>query len=241
MKLNFIYILIFAVTSSQCNREQDTKYQEQILGEWHIGCSDSLMTKYFSNVFETRNCGFSLEKDGKCTFLPGFIQLLDQNWKKDRFHSFGNISTYRLKNDSLSIFDLRTKSWQSAFIERLEKDTLILNFEKKKLKFYKKHESTHLNKLQFDEIILTSYNRGTIGPEFNILINENGSILFSGQDYTNIQGLYSSKNNKMAFKNLRTLINDINFEHINLENHIETTHEYSRNLLLIKDKKVVKS
>ena len=48
MKLNFIYILIFAVTSSKCNRELDTKYQEQILGEWHIGRSDSLMTKSFS-------------------------------------------------------------------------------------------------------------------------------------------------------------------------------------------------
>ncbi len=47
MKLNFIYILIFAVTSSQCNREQDTKYQEQILGEWYIGSSDSLMFRDF--------------------------------------------------------------------------------------------------------------------------------------------------------------------------------------------------
>ncbi|WP_296149658.1 DUF6438 domain-containing protein [uncultured Flavobacterium sp.] len=207
--MKFITTLILILTLVSCKQKSKNDYESKIIGEWKYVKELEKPNKN-GNIpppppppFGSQEVGYDFNNDGTFDYKLGFFKYIkgDENHQSQNVY-LGNTSNYKIENDSLKLYDLSTKKWDSYKIASIKFDTLkIINSEGKIDKFHKLNYQLD-NSKSFDKIIISS--TGCYGrcPVTDIEINKSGHVIFKGGYCSSIKGNYKSKISKELFSKI---------------------------------------
>lgn len=219
MKFSTIFILLFTLIS--CKQKSKNDYENKIIGEWkyvrEIEKPDKNGNFPPPPPYGNLELGYEFHANGTFDNKFGFFEYIEatKNHKSQSLY-LGTTSNYKIENDSLKLYDLSEKIWESYKIVSLKSDTLkIRNSENKITKFHKlKYKIDHSK--SFDKIIVST--TGCFGrcPVTDIEIDKSGEVQFFGGYCSSIEGNYKFKISKDAFSKINLSFLKSNWP--NLEN-----------------------
>jgi len=214
-----VTILLIALLLLGCNSHKNNDDYKNILGEW--------------NIFQYKLGGHS---QGVTYFKFYQDKTVDIGGPTILTKNF-----YRIKEDSLMIYNIGENKPTGIKIEKLTKDSLILNNGEARSKIFTKVNYNSDNMSGIDKIVLSS--SGCFGscPSLNIIVNSDGSVVFSGVGYTSKIGFYTARISNITFDSLRNNFIRANVKNIDDYYLAEHTDDESITTTFLKNDKIVKS
>jgi hypothetical protein len=156
------------------------------------------------------------------------------------FKYLGNKSDYKLKGDSISLFNPIEKHWLSFLITKLDTAQMKLSYRGETL-IYQHKKKTYPKPPDFDQIIVSHSGCFGFCPVINTSINSDGSVVFLVIDYIPKKGLYSGNISKARFSELKNnfKLNNINILHEKYTS--EVSDRETTTVTFIKNKKIYKT
>ncbi|SHM10139.1 DUF6438 domain-containing protein [Flavobacterium saccharophilum] len=245
--LKFIIISFFFLISCKKNTKD---YDTKIIGDWQLIENQKMQYDeqghplpppplwYLGNL----KPGYSFKENDIYDNKLGFYKRIKKTKTHGSYNFFlGNKSKYKIKNDSLKLFDLSSNTWDSYKISSITSDTLtILGSDAKPTQFLKKKYVID-NTANFDNVIISS--SGCYGncPVSSVLINKNGSIIYNGLFYTYPKGLYQSSFNPKLFTKIETDFQKTNWKKLNDRYIASHTDDETITITFIKNNKIIKT
>jgi hypothetical protein len=154
---------------------------------------------------------------------------------------FGTKTKYKIKHDSLYIFNLISKKWDASQIVEVNTKVLKLNFDKNiVLQFsklnYKENESEN-----FDKIIISKSPCFVGCPINDIEINKNGEIYYHGKDYNSKNGFFRSQINSNEFDQIEKNLKKVNYLNLKDKYSADWTDDQEVSVTFVRENKIVKS
>lgn len=172
-----VTILSIALLLFGCKRRNNADNYKNIIGEWNIS--------QFKPESHPRGITYLKFYQDKTVDIGGPTILTKY--------------FYRIKEDSLMIFNIGENKPTGVKIVKLTKDSLVLNNGENDLGVFTKvnYNSDKMNGI--DKIVLSS--SGCFGscPSLNIIVNSDGSVVFSGEGYTSKIGFYTARISNITF------------------------------------------
>lgn len=232
-----IIFFIIAVVFISCKKdkiilpvkEKILSPKEMILGIWA------------TNYDKT---GFEFFTDGVCDYKLGFNDYerfkIDYQQQDKVLYNLGSITKYTITKDSLKIFNLSDKKWDSYKVKKLNNDTLVINRNSSWTTFIKKHYDVK-NVPNFDAVIVSASGCYGSCPMVSIMINKNGIVNYNGSYHTSAKGSYTSKISKKAFNEISLRFKRANYIKLKDGYGAGTTDGRTVSVLFIKNGKIIKS
>lgn len=188
--------------------------QEMILGHWSPVPQENVKP-WLRNY-----TGFEFKTDSVCDYKSGFL-----DWDRlmnDRItpigeqvpYSLGTHTKYFLTKDSLKIYSLTDKNWETYKVEKLTTDTLVINKDTVPVIFVKQHYDTYKSP-DFDTVIVSSSMCYGLCPAGSTMISSNGDIVFRGDNHTKVKGTYSGKITQQEFNQIALKFKQANYISLN--------------------------
>ncbi|KGO86333.1 hypothetical protein Q765_12210 [Flavobacterium rivuli WB 3.3-2 = DSM 21788] len=203
--------------------------KEMILGTWG--------TKYDKT-------GFQFFTNGACDFKLGFYDYEryknDYKQKEKVFYSLGTLTKYSITKDSLKIYNLSDKKWDSYKVKKLSNDTLVINKNSSWVTFTKKYYDIK-NVPDFDAVVVSS--SGCFGscPIVSMMISKDGCVSYIGSYHTSAKGNYTSKISMKDFNKIALRFKQADYMKLDNAYGAGTTDGGTVSVLLIKNGKIIKS
>lgn len=232
-RILFICLLIFL------NKETEAQpaNKKNILGDWIIvGNPVSGKRKNIDPEYSIYNkLGFSFYPNGSFDNKVGYVKHKDST---NRY--FGIRSKYRITNKAFYLLDPGRQKWDTCKLIKLTTDTLQFKI-RGALATFIHYKSTSQKNPDFDKIILSS--SGCMGSctNMSIMLNNDGTIIFAGGEFTDKKGTYTGKISKERFKLLQAdlFITDVR----SLKNSYRggVSDDETISITFVKDGKIYKS
>jgi hypothetical protein len=161
MRIAFAICLCLLLVS--CKRKSHPEYAKQILGEWKLVTMADRPTDH--------NKPLQAPPSRQMPICSGFNFINESICENKDLSS----KTHYELNDSLRIWNLFNKKWESIKIARIKADTLVLDNSYLYLVYVRKNYKIDAG-FTFDEVILSSYSTWGLGNE--IIMNKNRTIIY---------------------------------------------------------------
>ncbi|MEQ9437700.1 MAG: DUF6438 domain-containing protein [Cyclobacteriaceae bacterium] len=230
-----IYSFLVAITIS-CNNTENLSKQK-LLGEWELITENSARNKLTNFPF---GIGFTPDS---VEFFDGFVEeVMDSITGKDNYQYFGNFTPYKIQSDSIYIKNVLDDSWSywSSFV-KVEQDTLILTGkDSTELKYVRIHYNLSESP-EFDQIIHSTTGCYGSCPMMDISVNQDVSLLFQGEGYTNVLGFFGGRLTKSQTEYIFNKFRKANIS--NLDNNYEVGHTDDTEITttFIKEGRIIKT
>ncbi|MRM82563.1 DUF6438 domain-containing protein [Riemerella anatipestifer] len=242
-----LQILLLLLVFVSCKSEKQKQLEKEIIGEWNlvekkdVEKQNNRTEEPPLQIFKILG-GFIFKKNGTVIDKLGFFDVNeDKPRNEQRIRYVGDSTQYKIKDDSLKIFDPIRKSWSNYKIISLTTDTLILQSHKD---FYIKYAKANyqLNSKEFyDKIIISSSGCYGTCPIMDIEFNSNGDVYYLGEDYNLINGAYISKIPKSEYKLIEKEFKKSNILSLECNYSAPITDLNTVTVTFVKNKKVVKT
>lgn len=200
MKRLPIYLLSFCLFACSCKQHPSQSANEKnILGDW-VKVKNPIFLNKHNRVPELRDfsrSGFSFYADHKFDNKLGYLKRTDTNEVY-----LGTRSKYNIIADSLQLLNLEENKWESYKIIKLTSDSLQLGKDDG-LATFKHYDIKRQTNLNFDKIIMSTSGCYGSCPIMSIILNNDGSVLFKGLEYTGKKGLFTGHITKENFELLQ--------------------------------------
>ncbi|WP_413667312.1 DUF6438 domain-containing protein [Mucilaginibacter sp. Mucisp86] len=207
--MKFLLPIFLLLLFSSCKNTLQNN-QKDILGDWiRIRNSDVEKTGMSSLIAPPNKTGFSFYADQTFDNKGGFIKHNEntQTYLDTR-------SRYKLKIDSLILFDPVKGQWEHYHLIKLSAD--LLQFDSSEgLYTFRRFNPHNFAENKFDKIILST--SGCLGtcPVMDITLNSDRTILFSGKMFTGeMKGQFTGTVPQDKYEQIQKSFRIINFEKI---------------------------
>jgi hypothetical protein len=244
MKIITTFLLILALVS--CKQKSKYDYENKIIGEWKFVRE---IDKPNENgkippppPFGNREIGYEFYKNGKFEYKLGFYKYMkgDENHQSQNLY-LGSNSKFKIENDSLKLYDLSEKKWNSFKIIEIESDTLKIINSVGKISKFKKLKYKINNSESFDKVIVSS--TGCYGrcPETDIEINKNGKVIYNGGSFSSVTGSYTSEISHSQFLKINLSFLKSNWTNLENEYISKWTDDETVYVTFIKNDRIIKT
>ncbi|MCS4303894.1 DUF6438 domain-containing protein [Chryseobacterium sp. BIGb0232] len=234
MKKLIPFILLTLLISS-CNSFD----KKDLLGEWTIEEKEEKKQDDQPPVpFQRDPQIIVFNNDGTYIYKNGMF-----NFDRDSIRYYGEKTQFKIKGDSLLIFNPATKKFDSQKIVELSKNKIVLETKKKTLTTlipFKSKTYDNLNP-QIDKIIVSkSLCFGTC-PSNSTVIDNKGNFLFYGDLYNLKNGFFSSKISSHITKEIFDEMKYIDFYSLKPMYSTYITDQASSTITFISKGKIIKT
>lgn len=236
-----IIIFILLLTFVSCRQKTTSEYEKSIIGEWTMVKEEikkqnseepppppSPMGKFVS--------GYTFLPNNICEYKLGFFKRI-----VDGRLFLGTTTKYKIEEDSLKIFNRSDSLWTSLKIVSITADTMTLQWNDTTAVKYSKADYRIDKSEHYDEIIISASGCYGTCPINNISINRNGPVIYFGEEYNTVNGLYQSQINSTLFSKLEEDFKKANIKNLQDRYEDEWTDGETVSVTFIKDNKIVKS
>jgi hypothetical protein len=244
--MKFITTLILIFTLVSCKQKSKNDYENKIIGEWKF-VREIIKPNENGKLpppppFGNSEVGYEFYKNGEFEYKLGFFKYIKGDEKHQSQNLYlGTKSKFKIEDDSLKLYDIAEKIWNSYKIVDIKSDTLkIINSVGEISKFQKlKHKIN--NSDTFDKVIVSS--TGCYGrcPVTDIEINKNGEIIYNGGSFSSIKGNYKSKINHSQFLKINLSFLKSNWANLENEYIARWTDDETVYVTFIKDDRIIKT
>lgn len=250
MKTRLITILLTVFFLTSCKTYRDKEFRKSICGEWiyaGVGSDNNKRNAEFKPGF--RGIDSLMDFSENLYFRTGYI-FYSNNLCEDKFgYSNGKVgenllgidTNYKVENDSLKIFDLDNGFWKRMKIRNIISDTLTLYVNDSTFLIYKKC-NYKIDKTQtFDQIIVSTspcFGDCSIG---STSIDNQGNLIFYGQNHTEKKGLFVSKINNELYKRIEQNFKKADIDTLYERYAVNFTDAQTVTVTFIKDNKIYKT
>lgn len=235
--------LFFLLNLLSCTLKKAAVYKELIIGEWtFVNKQPKTGNDELSPLSLEQKQGYVFSSDSNCDNKLGYFkEVRGKNLFDYRYIYLGTRTKYSIDNDSLKIFDLNDSIWKSQKISNITIDTLTIQADDSTiLKYSKAKYIIDSNKL-FDQIIVSSSNCYGSCPVNDISINRNGHVLYFGDSYNTINGLYQSEVDSSIFSKIETDFKKANIQMLHNKYDASWSDDQTVSVTFIKNKRIVKT
>lgn len=229
------YLIILAAVFLQfsCKKENPPK---KVFAETWV-----LKAKEIWNI----DHGLKFYKDGTCDVFPGYYDedQYIQDTLTDReemvLHYIGNRTHYRLEGDSLKLFNLTKKKWQSFGFKKKGK-TIWLSHDTIREK-YDLVRNDVSNVPDFDEVIVSSSACYGSCPHSATSISRNGEVFYYGAYHVVHKGFYSGKLKSGSFDSIASLFKEGKYHRLKPLYISRSTDGSTMSVCFLKNGRIIKS
>lgn len=253
MKLTYTLSVILFFILYSCQKNNDKKLEKDLLGEWsYIKTDDQRkpQTKNNSNIppppppppFGLPKEGYIFLENNIAENKSGYFKRIDATERENRKTFFlGTKTKYKVENGSLKIFNLGNKTWENQKLSSIVGDTLTTKIGDSIFAKYARTKYKINPNENYDKIIVSSSGCYGSCPILNISIDNNGNIIYYGQEYNTQNGLFNSKITKSQYQEIQTNFKKANIT--NLEDNYEGswTDDETVTITFIKNNKIIKT
>lgn len=244
MKIITTFILILTIVS--CKQKSKFDYENKIIGEWkyvrEIGKPNKNGKIPPPPPFGNKEVGYEFYKNGEFEYKLGFYKYIqgDENHESQNLY-FGTNSKFKIQNDSLKLYDISEKKWNSLKIVGIESDTLKIINNVGEISKFKKLKYKINNSESFDKVIVSS--TGCYGrcPVTDIEINKNGEVIYNGGSYSSIKGNYKSEISHSQYLKINLSFLKSNWKNLENEYISRWTDDETVYVTFIKNNKIIKT
>lgn len=241
-KLLYFLILIFLIS---CKERKN--YDFLILGDWQYVEEKTSNYEEPPSPFPKRLPEISFQKNNIYINKDGFYKI-DESERKQGFEEIkntlflGTTSKFKIEKDSLYLYNLISKKYESLHIIKIDKTNLILKSKSGIISKFKKQNTENLiiNPI-FDAIIVTDGGCFGTCPIRNTFITKEGSIFYFGESYNSKNGFYIGSFDKNRFEEFRKRLNLLRVETLENNYSASATDLSTTNITIIKEGKFYKS
>lgn len=243
-----LYSILFFILYS-CQTNNDEKLKKDIIGEWmYIKTNDQRKPKTKNpNIpppppFDSPKQGYVFLENNIAEYKSGYFKLTGaKEWDDRKTYFLGTNTKYKIENDSLKIFDLVSKTWENQKIESIIGDTLTTKVADSIFAKYARTKYKINPNENYDQIIVSSSGCYGSCPISNISIENNGNILYYGQDYNTQNGFFTSKINNDQYLKIQTRFKKADIMTLKDQYVANWTDDQTITITFIKNNKIVKS
>src|SRR6185503_3573343 len=215
------YLLLSVFLVSSCGNTTQRDNEKDILGDW-IRVKPRMKPNSIINAFvEGFNgntfCFYPNHKfDSKLGYYGNSADYSSMNTNGDKPDKeamvyLGSLSKFSVTTDTLKIYNLNSKNWNSYKINKLTKDSLCLKIGDVACT-YTHYKSKQNNDPKIDEIVLSTSGCFGTCPISSTLIKSNGEVLFDGEGYTTLKELFTGHISTTRFQNLADNFKKVDFD-----------------------------
>ena len=241
LQITFLLLIIIS-----CKSEKQKTLENNIIGDWNFEGienknnnqeNDDIIVEIISVI----KGGFIFQKDGIVINKPGYFKFSKGKTREEnQIHYLGDSTKYKIEDDSLKIRNLETNVWDKFKVIYVTKDTLKIQNKNDILKFSKL--KTKINpKETYDKIIISSSGCYGSCPVSSILISRDGNVLYFGEEYNTINGLFSSKIDVKTFEKIENNFKKSNIQNLETNYSANWTDDNTIDVTFIKDGKIEKT
>ncbi|MDN3691139.1 DUF6438 domain-containing protein [Chryseobacterium tructae] len=230
MKKLIPFILLILLISSCHSFEK-----KELTGEWVI---EEKQDDEPPSPFQRDPQIIIFKGDGTYTYKNGMF-----NFDQDSVRYYGENTRFKIKGDSLLVFNPIKKKFESQKIVELGKNKIILETKKKKLTTlipFKSKAYENLNP-QIDKIIVSKSACFGNCPINSTVIDTQGNFLFYGDSYNLKNGFFSSKVSSQITKEIFDEIKYIDFYSLKPNYSAYITDQASSTITFISKGKILKT
>jgi hypothetical protein len=244
-KLKTLFIL--SITLISCNTKT-RNYENLILGDWEkviekfeISEKNEII-KLPPRQNRNGNIGYYFAENGVFENKLGYFgKNKEDNDGRKRNQFLGTQTKYKIVDDSLETYDLTSNKWENVKIDKLTKDSLILEYkDKSKEKFTKRNYNTSKVR-SFDKIIVSTSGCYGSCPVTDIIISKSGEIIYNAEMYVNKKGLFKSKISKEYFFKIETDFKKANYINLKDEYIANHTDDMTLTITFIENNQIIKT
>ncbi|MFC4479644.1 DUF6438 domain-containing protein [Flavobacterium chungangensis] len=253
MKLTHLLPAILFFILYSCQKNNDKKLEKELLGEWIYIKTDDLRKPQTNNnpnipppppppPFGSPKRGYIFLENNIAENKSGYFKRIDAVERENRKTFFlGTRTKYKIENDSIKIFNLGSKTWENQKLHSIIGDTLTTEIGDSIFAKYARTQYKINPTENYDQIIVSSSGCYGSCPISNISIDNNGNIIYYGQEYNTQNGLFKSKITKEQYQEIQTNFKKADI--LNLEDNYEGnwTDDETVTITFIKNNKIIKT
>ncbi len=229
---------LFSILLS-CDTEQRSPYVNLLVGDWTLIKNDS------SKVTQRHKEGYSFLDNGVChnklgyfretqTRIPGMEKATGNSIEETNISYLGTETRYKIKGDSLLVFNLNDIAWEGRRILRLANDTLVLQSSNQAISTFTRSQLKLDTTTLFDELVVSSVTNKTI-------IKQSGEAIYFGLDHNNSRGSFSFSITKAEFKQIESSFKLARIDSLKNEYSSDWTDQHEITMTFIKEGKIIKN
>ncbi|MWB96829.1 hypothetical protein GON26_20900 [Flavobacterium sp. GA093] len=250
MKPKIILSILTVFILYSCQRNNEAQLNKDILGEWtYVKTEGQRKPKKNNDIkfpppspFDNYVPGYIFLENNICENKSGYFKTIDAKERDDRKTFFlGTETKYKIKNDSLQIFDLVTKTWENQKIHSIIRDTLTTKISDSLFAKYTRTKYKINPNENYDKIIVSSSGCYGSCPVLNISIDNNGNVIYYGQYYNTKNGIFKSKITKNEYQKIQTNFKKADIKNLKDNYEGSWTDDETITITFIKNNKIVKS
>ncbi|KOY87787.1 hypothetical protein AD998_18090 [bacterium 336/3] len=198
MKIVLLILSIILLFGS-CKKNNDEHFKKAIVGEWVFAKAEEknppkkaeVVTEFSPDIYWKR--AYQFYENDSCEYKLGFFDRYHDKKTQDIMMLFkGTETQYKIEDDSLKIYFPNIDKWRSTKIKSIMADTLTLQFNDSTFAKFAKRRYTINQNESYDQIIISSSECCGSCPISNISIHKSGEVLYDGERFNLINGLYTS-------------------------------------------------
>ena len=232
--MRLIIFFIFLISIISCKNSFDKEIKEHLQGDW----SKEFYDKTNNDPNELPSIFFNINNIYKFSSdtIYDSNHFSIYNEKTNDFEYLGYKTNFKIKNSVVSWYNTASKkNIEFGKVEKLSKDTIyfahfMLVRDKVKQQF---------NNV-FDAIIVTSSGCYGSCPIYNYRLESNGDIIYAGEKFTQINGVYAGQINKEYFNYFKNKLNQIDLYQTDDQYSNNTTDGNFEEIVFIKNNKITK-
>lgn len=232
--MRLIIFFIFLISIISCKNSFDKEIEEHLQGDW----SKEFYDKTNNDPNELPSIFFNINNIYKFSSdtIYDSNHFSIYNEKTNDFEYLGYKANFKIKNSVVYWYNTASKKdIEFGKVEKLSKDTIF--FE---------HFMLVRNKVKqqfnnaFDAIIVTSSGCYGSCPIYNYRLESNGDIIYAGEKFTQIKGVYAGQINKEYFNYFKNKLNQIDLYQTDDQYSNNTTDGNFEEIVFIKNNKITK-
>jgi hypothetical protein len=242
MKSILLFIPVILLLFSCCANNED-KLKKQLIGEWVFfeKRPSHINTAYPPPPSPFPDNGFTFYEDGKCECKLDYFRIIRDEEGNRHGISLGNITKYKIWNDSIGIYNLSDSTWLKRKILLLHKDSIGLQTEDSTYNVYIRPKYIINPEEKYDKIIVSSSGCYGSCPVMNICINQDGFMIYEGLKHNTPNGLFTSTLTTKEFQQIETRFKKASISALREEYLAGWTDDEEVSITFVKNNKIFKS
>lgn len=232
--MRLIIFFIFLISIISCKNSFDKEIEEHLQGDWSKEFYDKTNNdpNELPSIFFNTNNIYKFSSD--TIYDSNHFSIYNE--KTNDFEYLGYKASFKIKNSVVSWYNTASKkNIEFGKVEKLLKDTIffehfMLVCDKVKQQFNN----------AFDAIIVTSSGCYGSCPIYNYRLESNGDIIYAGEKFTQIKGVYAGQINKKYFSYFKNKLNQINLNQTDNQYTNNATDGNFEEIVFIKNNQVTK-
>ncbi|MFC5875563.1 DUF6438 domain-containing protein [Chryseobacterium arachidis] len=230
-----LLLILFTVS---CNSSK----KQNIVGEWILEEKKDQETDEPPMPFARDPQIFIFNQDGTYINKNGYFKRIENaKWDENKTLYLGEKTQYKIKDDSLLIFNLIENKFESNKILQITKSKIVLELKDKSLITLISTKSKQYKNTPIDKIVVSKSACYGSCPINSTIIDVNGDFLFYGERYNLKNGFFKSEVSSNITQGIFNEIKNIDIKSLKPEYSVSATDLPSSTITFISKGKIIKT